>query len=365
MDLPLLIVPNALGLAALLFLFLFVFQESELNKRSLSIFREAAVCDFCLIVLDLVEYILEFQSFPGSEILRYVVIGLCYGFNPLVLMAISRFYFSGKRFYYFRLTASSLNIIVCLIFSTLSGVYKNQDAAKALLFKQIGHYWMLVTVSIFIVMASLSLFLGDLRNQRKSAYALYTFAIASLVASFVLEINIHDIRFAVWNLMAIVLVVLYLYANNTLLHHDPLTGFLTRFYFEKDLSSHNSDLTVFIFDINNLKTVNDTSGHQAGDELITSVSDGLKEAFKNYTGKFYRIGGDEFVFIANGLIGTDDAARVLEKLSTILPNDMVAFGYAAGEEGVANPETFKLADNRMYQKKSEQKALQKPLKKQL
>ena len=52
-----------------------------------------------------------------------------------------------------------------------------------------------------------------------------------------------------------------------------------------------------MFDLNNLKTVNDTMGHQKGDEMIKRVADVMSASLGKY-GQCYRVGGDEFVFIS-------------------------------------------------------------------
>ncbi len=55
------------------------------------------------------------------------------------------------------------------------------------------------------------------------------------------------------------------------------------------------DFTVYLFDINGLKHLNDSLGHEAGDELIKSSAGLIKMIFKEE--KIFRIGGDEFVVI--------------------------------------------------------------------
>ncbi|MBQ7669680.1 MAG: GGDEF domain-containing protein [Clostridia bacterium] len=85
---------------------------------------------------------------------------------------------------------------------------------------------------------------------------------------------------------------------------DPLTGLFSRYaYNEKiralsDAKKLPQDLIVFSIDINGLKTINDTLGHNAGDELICGAAECIVSAFKPI-GDCYRTGGDEFIVIAN------------------------------------------------------------------
>ena len=83
--------------------------------------------------------------------------------------------------------------------------------------------------------------------------------------------------------------------------HDGLTGLLNRHCYNDFLNARQQDypqdnLVVISMDLNGLKGVNDTMGHEAGDELIMGAAGCMKEALSAY-GSVYRTGGDEFVAI--------------------------------------------------------------------
>lgn len=61
---------------------------------------------------------------------------------------------------------------------------------------------------------------------------------------------------------------------------------------------NNISGVVLIADLNNLKLINDTLGHQYGDEAIKLTADVLHSSFSDI-GSCYRIGGDEFCVISN------------------------------------------------------------------
>lgn len=80
---------------------------------------------------------------------------------------------------------------------------------------------------------------------------------------------------------------------------DDLTGLFNHRAYEKDClkiveSESVSDMTIIMMDLNGLKTMNDTYGHIAGDELIIGAAKCMQTSMGEY-GKVYRIGGDEFV----------------------------------------------------------------------
>lgn len=81
-------------------------------------------------------------------------------------------------------------------------------------------------------------------------------------------------------------------------YEDQLTGVMNRHALERFYSkTYNTLKTIGILscDINGLKLVNDTKGHEAGDKLIMDVAESLRVVFGNKN--VYRMGGDEFIVI--------------------------------------------------------------------
>lgn len=81
---------------------------------------------------------------------------------------------------------------------------------------------------------------------------------------------------------------------------DALTGLLSRHAYSQALERYMvkmpQDMVAFSIDINGLKTVNDTLGHEAGDELICGAASCIREVFDK--AECYRTGGDEFIVLA-------------------------------------------------------------------
>lgn len=148
------------------------------------------------------------------------------------------------------------------------------------------------------------------------------------------------------------------------LSNDPLTGVLSRFaYLDAINVYHNcppADMAVFLVDINGLKVVNDSLGHEAGDELICGATECI-EASIGRKGRTFRIGGDEFVVFSNMTKKQVESSLLeLEQIThkwsgSKVDKVSVSVGYALAEEykDFSIDDLVKEADKRMYEQKKE------------
>ncbi|MCR4763755.1 MAG: GGDEF domain-containing protein [Lachnospiraceae bacterium] len=118
---------------------------------------------------------------------------------------------------------------------------------------------------------------------------------------------------------------------------------------------------VLVCDINGLKHVNDTQGHAAGDKLIKDASALICEHFVH--GIVFRIGGDEFVVILLDK-GYDTMEETLASINREIEENIrrggvvISIGYSVLKEGDGQlRDVFERADNMMYQRKQELKAM--------
>ncbi|MCC8043744.1 MAG: GGDEF domain-containing protein [Oscillospiraceae bacterium] len=148
-----------------------------------------------------------------------------------------------------------------------------------------------------------------------------------------------------------------------LAYEDGLTGLGNRTAYKErlaEISSAAQPFTVFVFDINNLKAVNDNLGHTHGDELIILGAKAISDTFGNI-GKCYRIGGDEFICL---ITDKCDPAALSEKFceSIACENETleeftlsVAYGFSVYNGTGSADSAVSSADKRMYEKKKELK----------
>ncbi len=103
-------------------------------------------------------------------------------------------------------------------------------------------------------------------------------------------------------------------------HYDTLTGLPNRLLLRDRLQhgiahSQRRDqaLAVVYLDLDNIKTINDTYGHDAGDAVLMAVGDAMKDALREGD-TLARMGGDEFVAVLVDLDQTQDCIPIIERL---------------------------------------------------
>jgi len=102
---------------------------------------------------------------------------------------------------------------------------------------------------------------------------------------------------------------------------DPLTGLLNRRGFYQALETalariqrhQGRHLAVIYLDLDGFKRINDSLGHESGDELLRRVAKQIKSGLRSYDA-LARLGGDEFTVLLDSLYTCSDAARVAEKI---------------------------------------------------
>ena len=106
--------------------------------------------------------------------------------------------------------------------------------------------------------------------------------------------------------------------------HDPLTGLANRALFDDRLvqaksrvERHNELGAVLLLDLDDFKGVNDVFGHLIGDQLLVSIAKRFEKVTRT-SDTICRFGGDEFLYLAEGLSSPDEAEKIAGRLLTAL-----------------------------------------------
>lgn len=148
---------------------------------------------------------------------------------------------------------------------------------------------------------------------------------------------------------------------------DPLTGLLNRRGWteltckeEERMRRYGSAAGVIYLDLDNLKKVNDHSGHKAGDRLICKTAELLKKTVRE-SDLVARIGGDEFVVLA---VECDPRTcfSLIERIQATFSDAGIAASIGFGLKNATNTidQAVALADEDMYQQKQARKGESAP-----
>ncbi len=152
-----------------------------------------------------------------------------------------------------------------------------------------------------------------------------------------------------------------------LLIHDPMTNLYNRTHLNDIMQNENAlkNYSVFMFDIDGLKKINDKFGHLEGDNLIINAANVIKRCFRE-SDMVGRIGGDEFIAV---VYGAD--LKLTQEIRDKIHYEVEAYnkncshkhlilnlscGYAISSiEKVKFENLMRIADDRMYEMKNSKK----------
>ncbi|WP_069201961.1 sensor domain-containing diguanylate cyclase [Bhargavaea cecembensis] len=146
---------------------------------------------------------------------------------------------------------------------------------------------------------------------------------------------------------------------------DPLTGLPNRRAFEEKLGSllermekGGPSVAFLMLDIDRFKSVNDTYGHDTGDEVLKTVAHVLGRESDGFLAS--RIGGEEFGVLLDGAVAIEErAAEFAEEIRRAVEESespvrvTVSVGVAAARIGESASDVYKRADDALYRSKRE------------
>lgn len=185
----------------------------------------------------------------------------------------------------------------------------------------------------------------------------------AVVSGVVAQIMDSDLR-TMWPSVGIGMLLYYVFSLESSSKYDMLTGVRNSNAYNraKESLTIHKDYAIIVFDINDLKMVNDLHGHYKGDQLIMSCASVIMNAFLG-AGRLFRIGGDEFVLIMTELPADYELKKRfyvmeqgLKRASKMLDVPVsVSYGYDYHREGefFTYMELFQKTDAKMYVMKRE------------
>ena len=151
-----------------------------------------------------------------------------------------------------------------------------------------------------------------------------------------------------------------------LVDHDSLTGLYNRRWFERELAReverakrYETPAAVLLIDLDHFKDINDSLGHQAGDDLLKGVAGLLKQRVRR-ADVLARLGGDEFALLlpqtpaAHAEIVADEIVKTLSRRMAVSAEQSVVVTASVGvalSDSLTDTELLAYADLAMYEAK--------------
>jgi diguanylate cyclase (GGDEF)-like protein len=182
-----------------------------------------------------------------------------------------------------------------------------------------------------------------------------------------------EIAAHIWNMqkslisigMILVMLEEQVSSNEWLALHDELTGLPNRRLFADRLSfaieradRMRTRLALLILDLNGFKIINDTMGHQAGDQVLREVSSHLRKSVRA-SDTLARLGGDEFIIVATDLQEGQSADHFVEAVRSAMEKPILVEGQSMivsaclgmavyPDDADDSIKLLRIADQRMY-----------------
>ena len=195
-----------------------------------------------------------------------------------------------------------------------------------------------------------------LRSKHIAHFLSTIFCVIFLVSAVVIEtfFNADADVFLLNSTIVVSALTYYLHIYTQRSQLDALSGLYNRATYYRDLPHMEKSLSAVIqFDLNGLKYINDTYGHEEGDKAIATVSELIRRyCLSNMYA--YRLGGDEFLVLANNA-PKEQIEHLVASFSAAIANTTYycSFGYAYREDKTTPvQDLMREAEKKMYEAKA-------------
>lgn len=336
-----------------------------IHRSNNLMFIHLSLATILLMLLEIFTILFEQLGNPRLNALYYLANMVGFSLSPALPLMIVLFNMPGKgrKLRLQRVLLSiplMINAVVCVL-SYKTGWIFSIDAQ--------GHYFrgdlfLLPTAAAlyYYALAGIQLIARKEYDPKEQRLVFAIFLLPALATA--LQILFKDLL-VIWSSVAVSLMLFYIFLLSSQFKYDPVTGMRNRSQFEQEMKNQKKQnrVLLMVFDLNNLKTINDQYGHKAGDEALQLASRTIQQILSSI-GILYRIGGDEFCAICKdvsvqriqAIFTKIDAA--LDRIELSVPVKVrMAHGYSYYTKGKDESvqAAFMRADKAMYANKAQSK----------
>ena len=343
-----------LSIVADITLIIIILYNSTLGKARQRLFLASAAISILMIVCNILTYSLEDTG--KYLFLHKLSLAVSYSISgPVILPFV---YLSGiiqKKLAIFINSMILLNVL--LSFSSIFNgcVFSIDENGKLSLglLSPIPFYCSAIYLACLLYCSFIKYRLG-FRSE-----SVFILLLSIFIVSAVLMNTFFRFRYLISGMAVLSNLFYYTFFTNQTLTRDALTNALNRHSFYKDTEVMNKrNMFIISMDLNGLKHINDTFGHDEGDKAICAVSESTFSLLPPKA-RFYRMGGDEFeILCPETTIEKVEALIAAIKDSVENKGYSVAIGFKEFRKGMNFEEVLNEADELMYTDKARMKKIQ-------
>lgn len=352
------ITTQIIGIVMLLFTINLSLRNLVINRQETKIFIIASSLTIGMLIMEIIEtYIITLNTTEFILFLKIIYI-LAFVFSNIIVFILLCLNDNG-RFSRNKLIAIPLIINIIVNIATYWTGWIFYIDSQGQYFR--GDYFIFqLAINIFYyILLVIAIFINDCDYDSDDIKFLTSIFILPIIA-IIIQIAYPE-YYLIWVTAALSLMLYYIFLRELQFKFDLTSGIKNRRAFINkmlQLNKTKKNTAIVVLDLNDLKRINDSKGHDEGDGAIYNSAQILQESFRNI-GTAYRIGGDEFcVLCVNSSKEQVDASLMkLAKLSENY-NDkncikiVFAYGYDfyTGIQDVFK--VFEIADKKMYAHKA-------------
>ena len=279
-------------LLIVIFMTIFLFTNTTFEKRVTKLFMRAVLLVLVLMTADTIESWTATLAYPTQ--LRVWMSAIGYTVRPLCIMLILEIVVRDRKS---QMLLLEIPVVLngLISFSALfTDIAFSYDGQNGFVRGPLGLAPFVVTGFYLLILLVVSVFYFKQKNYYES---LIVFAIAvAAVFSVVIEVA-FQLDGPINTTIALSISFYYMFFHTQTVKRDHLTYALNRRSFYMDAERNQDVITAVVsIDLNYLKQINDSRGHQAGDEALFAITQVVRKHLLRDC-QLYRIGGDEFAIL--------------------------------------------------------------------
>ena len=245
------------------------------------------------------------------------------------------------------------NVVLCIVSIFNGCIFRFDSLGNRSLgpLAPIPYIFSFIYITVLLTTAIIKFRLGF---KHESAFIL-TLTVGIVMA--VIMNAVFHYKFLISGMAALSCTFYYMFFTTETLSRDALTDAFNRHSFYNDIKNMSKkQMYVISIDLNGLKQINDTYGHDAGDKAILAVAEGAGEVLPVRC-RFYRMGGDEFEVLFPNTTYTEVELTIKKMKEAVHKKGYsIAAGFCEFKKGMKLDDVLREVDAIMYEDKAHMKA---------